>query len=88
MVAGFLSFGAFVAYLKLHWKIFYMIQDNIPITYGFSILFFLSKPASVIFALLSVVFYLIALRQKEPIAARLFALACAMASCTTIPVFT
>ena len=56
--------------------------------YGFSILFFLSKPASVIFALLSVVFYLIALRQKEPIAARLFALACAMASCTTIPVFT
>ncbi len=40
MVAGFLSFGAFVAYLKLHWKIFYMIQDNIPITYGFSILFF------------------------------------------------
>jgi len=88
IAAGLLSFIAFLAYGKLHWTIVHMIRDKIPITEGLRILAALGKPGSVFFAVLSVVLYLVALRQEEPTAARCFALACAVASCMTIPLIT
>ena len=66
----------------------YMIRDKIPIAEGFLILAAVGKPGSIFFAVLSMWLYVVALRQKEPTAVRCCALACATASCMTIPLFT
>lgn len=88
MLAGLLSLVAFLAYAKLHWAIIHMIRDEAPISEGLRNVAAVSKPGSVVLAALSVMLYVVALQRREPTAARCCALACAAASCMTVPVIT